>query len=525
MALFQTHRERLFQIHSESGLEFLHSLSDPNYAATAATTADAACPVPPIPSSAPPFSNAHIPTYPTPSHLIPTNTSPVKSNTTTLPTPTGPGQTLGLDGIDPILSRYGLLFPGDMVDFYGPSSSGKTLFLYGIIISTILPKTWRYSSTAANAVMPMNGRARSVLFLDMERGFDACKLKMLLCKEIEARIKQFQQAQDRTRTMETSKEPSSSSAAATAEDSPHLKIDIRSPEMKSKIDQLIQTCLGNVHVFRPQDAASAIVILRTLPSYMARHSSGSSSSYTVSASTTTAGAMPLKLSSNTQQNATSTTNHTTTPVTQSPPFTLLILDSLSSFYVQERAQSHALSINKLSRHPRFLTTLLDSLTRLQKTRWNPIVISTTWSLPSSSFSASGQNTADRTVTDPVRSRFKYRFWMQPRLIQKYENEDALLREWHQRRMQKIQGKEQQKEVEQTMMTEQELCQQPRTLETLGEDKEKKEEEKEGEERSRSVFQAQMITPLLTDPQRPELFRFSVSDKQGFSSFNVPIIQP
>ncbi|KAF9115456.1 hypothetical protein BGX27_007709 [Mortierella sp. AM989] len=391
------------------------------------------------------------------------------------------GQNLGLDGIDSILDRHGLLQPGDMIDFYGPSCCGKTLYLYAIIISTILPRTWRYSKSKPAVLL--NGKARSVIFFDMEQGFSADRLKTLLSLEIVARLGLYEenetakvqkqsnneaegkQVHDKDGTLGTvdNGEEVVDEAKGKLHQQPHLqwqesyRIDTQSSEIQAKIEQLVLSCLGNVHVFRPQDAISAIVALRTLDQYLTSNT-----------------AVPSSSSSN-----------------NSPPFAILMIDSLSSFYWQERASNN---------HTRFTTVLIDSLNRLVP-RWKLIFISTTWSLPSKTL------TTDQTVTDSLRARFRYRFLMQPKTLDRFDSEDDLVREWARR--QGMRRRQKQRE---------------HGLSSAGrEDVTSNGDDGDGDEYAGSVFQAQMLIPSVENA-RQELFRFSISDAAGVCSFSVPVQQ-
>ncbi|KAF9438944.1 hypothetical protein BGZ76_002607 [Entomortierella beljakovae] len=351
-----------------------------------------------------------------------------------------------------------------MIDFYGSSGCGKTLYLYAIIISTILPRSWKYSKSKPAVLL--NGKARSVIFLDLEQGFSADQLKSLLYLEIMARLGLYEQSEnakvknkeaDRegvSGTNDTGNKEDSSSGGSGYDSSTNNQpgipegqedffIDTQSPEMKAKIEQLMASCLRNVHIFRPQDAISAIVVLRTLDQYMTSNSMSSSTS------------KPF------------------------PPFAILIIDSVSSFYWQERATNS---------HNRSITMLIDALNRLVP-RWKLIFISTTWLLPSKS------STTDRTITDALRARFKYRFLMQPRTLEKFDSQDSLVQEWIRRQRIKHQQKKQQQDSS-----------------VASENR---------DEYPGSVFQAQMLIPSAEHSQ-PEYFRFSISDAAGVCSFSVPL---
>ncbi|KAF9203874.1 DNA repair protein xrcc2 [Haplosporangium sp. Z 27] len=471
--MLSSHRERLFQVQQQSGLDFIQSLRQQEYAP--------APPPPPIHSPAaskvaamPQIDLNATYQYTTQNGL--TSGSNIPSVPCVIGDHVSVGQNLGLDGIDSILDRYGLLQPGDMIDFYGPSCCGKTSYLYAIIISTILPRSWKYSKS--KPAILLNGKARSVMFLDLEQGFSVDRLKLLLHLEIFTRIGLYEEQekakarkhynehdrQDFSNIGNDTVEEHVDDEAATrmGEDSGAEKqwqedchVDIRSPEMQAKMDLLVQSCLRNVHVFRPQDAISAIVILRTLDQYIAASTSIGSPSLSI----------------------------------PSPPFAILMIDSLSSFYWQERASNN---------HNRFIGVLIDALNRLIP-RWKLIFVSTTWSLPSKTLAT------DRTVTDTLRARFRYRFLMQPRTLDRFDSEDNLLREW----MTRQRARQQQNHIQ--------LDQGPSVvgkkntvITNLVEG---------GNEYTGSMFQAQMIIPSA-EYTRQGLFRFSVSDTAGVRSFSV-----
>ncbi|KAF9576930.1 hypothetical protein EC968_000055 [Mortierella alpina] len=340
-----------------------------------------------------------------------------------------------------------------MVDFLGSSCSGKTLFLYAIVIATILPKTWKHSK--AQPPLVLAGRSRSVLFMDMDQGFCVHRLKSLLCLHIKDALKnstELGSAHDAEQDKAPQQDSDTESGAQPAEDpAVDVEVDVNSPRMQSKIDKLALQCMKNVHIFRPQDAVSALVLLRTMDQYLAHHSAAQATSHTTS-----------KKHPPAQPN--------------NPPFALLMIDSLSSFYWQEQA---------LMTHRRFMTMLVDAIDRLIP-RWKLVVITTSWTLASTSSS-------DRTTTDPLRARFKYRFLMQPRDLDRFTTEAALLSEWRTRRKRERQSRDHSVETD--------------VLDT---------EHDTGA--SMSLFQAQMIIPASSQPER---FRFSISSLEGFHSFSAP----
>ncbi|KAG0005261.1 DNA repair protein xrcc2 [Entomortierella chlamydospora] len=473
--MLPSHRERLFQVQQESGLDFIQSLHEP--AEYAPRLHHSRIVEPTTTASRADLNVAyHATAQPRTAHTsslagIPPGTSSIHATA---------GQNLGLDGIDSILDRYGLLQPGDMIDFYGPSCCGKTLYLYAIIISTILPRSWKYSKSKPAVLL--NGKARSVIFLDMEQGFSVDRLRSLLYLEIIARLGLYEEnektkAQNQPNNGGEKDETHDRQEILDVEEGRNIEqtgerednevsreeqqyrwqesyhIDTQSPEMQSKIEQLMLSCLRNVHLFRPQDAISAIVILRTLDQYLASNTRVGSSSTSIS-------------------NA-------------SPPFAILMIDSLSSFYWQERASNN---------HTRFTTVLIDALNRLVP-RWKLIFISTTWSLPSRTLAT------DRTVTDALRARFRYRFLMQPRTLDRFDSEDDLVREWIKRQRERQQQKHMQRE--------------------RGAKENVTGVVDNRDEYTGSVFQAQMLIPSV-EHTRQELFRFSISDAAGVCSFNVPV---
>ncbi|KAF9360388.1 hypothetical protein BGX34_007795 [Mortierella sp. NVP85] len=159
-----------------------------------------------------------------------------------------------------------------MIDFYGATSSGKTLYLYAIIIATILPKSWKYSKS--KPPIPLSGKARSVVFVDMDQGFSAQRLKTLLCLEIVSRIHDWNEGQ--TMKEQETDENTNPDHRETSESGPVSHQDYVDPgtlEMQAKIEQLAMSCLRNVHVFRPPDAISTIAMLRTLDQYFMNLSS------------------------------------------------------------------------------------------------------------------------------------------------------------------------------------------------------------------------------------------------------------
>lgn len=356
-----------------------------------------------------------------------------------------------------------------MIDFHGPSSSGKTLYLYAIIISTILPKSWKYSRS--KPAVPLSGKARSVIFVDMDQGFSASRLKTLLCLEIVSRIEELNESRV-AKEHGTSREPNPNLEKGepdpgSSKEAQRYDIDPETPEMQAKIEQLVVSCLRNVHVFRPPDAISTIVMLRTMDQYLFNISSGP----IISVATTGVG-------SGSRTEGASGGTH------PSPPFALLILDSLSSFFWQERAQTN---------HSRFMTVLVDALNRLVS-RWKLVYVSTTWSLPSL------YSTTDRTVTDALRARLKFRFLMQPRTLERFRTQEDLLHEWSRRQV--YRGRVGQ-----------------RGSDELQKDKASTTDLEDG---TGSLFQAQMVIPSTQD-SRQDVFRFSISNTRGIRSFSVPPI--
>ncbi|KAG9321878.1 hypothetical protein KVV02_008181 [Mortierella alpina] len=422
------HLERVLQVEAESGLDFISSLNEP-------------------------VLDPSIPDAPSFTHDPHTGTEHSAGSST------GQGQLLGLHGIDPIISRYGRLQPGDMVDFLGSSCSGKTLFLYAIVIATILPRTWKHSKSQPPLVLA--GRSRSVLFIDMDQGFCVHRLKSLLCLHIVDALKTSTDLESESDPEQDKSPPQDSDAESGPRptEGPAVDFDLNSPRMQSKIDTLALQCMRNVHIFRPQDAISALVLLRTMDQYLAQHSAAPATSHASS-----------KKYQSAQPN--------------NPPFALLLIDSLSSFYWQEQA---------LMTHRRFMTMLVDAIDRLLP-RWKLVVVTTSWSLASTSSS-------DRTTTDPLRARFKYRFLMQPRDLDRFATEAALLSEWRTRQKRERQsrtgsGVDHLVESDLVSSTEHDAGQ------------------------SMSLFQAQMTIPPSPQPER---FRFSISSLEGFHSFSVPTL--
>ncbi|KAG0234217.1 hypothetical protein BGX31_004639 [Mortierella sp. GBA43] len=240
--MYLSHRDRLSQIGQETGLDFIRSLNDPDYISPAnATGYDPDDPVATTIATGPNGFDPH-------------------------------GISLGLAGIDPILEQHGPLQPGDMIDFHGPSCSGKTLYLYAITISTILPKSWKYSKS--KPAVPLSGKARSVIFMDMDQGFSASQLKTLLCLEIVSRIKGLS---EKKVSREDRADADPNLDPEVGESDPQHDIDPGSSDTQAKIEQLAMSCLQNVHVFRPPDAISTIVMLRTMDQYLLNISSNPTS--------------------------------------------------------------------------------------------------------------------------------------------------------------------------------------------------------------------------------------------------------
>lgn len=318
------------------------------------------------------------------------------------------GTCLGIREIDSILHQHGGLEPGDMLDLMGAPCSGKTTSLYAIIVATVLPKFWKHSQGRAPLIL--DGRSKSVVFMDMDRGFSADRLKDLIRIHVIARLsRQLQQDQ---------------SPQGPEEQTP---INIRSQEFQSKLDQLATSCLQKVHVFRPPSASTAIVMLRSMDQYLTQ-------------------VTPLA-----------------TPSSGSP-FALLILDSVSSFFWQEKLHSN---------HTRAMSQLVDALNRLVR-RWKLVFVSTSWQLPSNDLST------DRTTTDALRARIKFRFLIQPRILDRYPSERELIDEWMTRRG-------------------------PASVEQM----------RAG---LSTLFQAQMIIPSVQDK---EVFRMSISDQDGVLFYSPP----
>ncbi|KAF9968227.1 hypothetical protein BGZ70_005770 [Mortierella alpina] len=310
-----------------------------------------------------------------------------------------------------------------MIDFLGSSCSGKTLFLYAIVISTILPRTWKHSKSHPPLVLA-------------------------------GRSKRTGSAHDTEQDKTPPHDSDTESGPQPTKEPFAMDVDVNAPKMQSKIDKLVLQCMKSVHIFRPQDAVSALVLLRTMDQYLAQHS-----------------ATPAKTSLAAAQS------------NNNPSFALLMIDSLSSFYWQEQA---------LMTHRRFMTMLVDAIDRLLP-RWKLVVVTTSWALASTSSS-------DRTTTDPLRARFKYRFLMQPRDLDRFATEAALLSEWRRRRIRERQSRRTGSEVDNVEAT----------------DETDSREHDAGP--SMSLFQAQMIIPSSSQPER---FRFSISSLEGFHSFSVP----
>ncbi|KAG0346588.1 hypothetical protein BG004_001342 [Podila humilis] len=355
----QSHRQRVFQIEAESGLDLLASLLNPSLS------------------------------------------SPTNQVTTS-------GTTVGIREIDMILERYGGLEPGDMLDFLGGPCAGKSTAIYAIIIANVLPKVWKHSQ--GQPPLSFDGKSKSVLIMDLDRGFSADRLKSLLCAHVLNKL-------DWQHKSEGHHHPSQYMPAGQCP-----MVDTRSREFLAKLDLLATSCLQRVHVFRPQSVAIAIVMLRSMDRYLSQ----------------------------------------VTPVAtpaSGPFFSLLILDSLSSFYFQEKAQSN---------HTRAMTQLVDALNRLVR-RWKLLFITTSWSIPSNSLSAQ-----DRATTDALLARMKFRFSLQPRNLDRFPSERQLIQEWMSRRGPSFINDK----IQDGFFT---------------------------------LFQGQMLIPSA---QTKELFRMSISDKEG-----------
>ncbi|KAK3829982.1 MAG: hypothetical protein J3R72DRAFT_456440 [Linnemannia gamsii] len=496
-----THRERLSQVSAESGLDFITHLNDPNLAQPSISVSQAA--------KQPSIQQQSHPNLPLPPASAVASTTTHKSHhhdpyARSSPTTTGTTgiTSFDLDGIDPILLRHGLLQPGDMIDFHGPTGSGKTHFLYAIIISTILPKFWRYSkskqaATAAGAgVIPLSGKARSVMFFDLDQGFSVERLKTLLCLQIVDRVRLYLESSsinDNNSNTANSNNSNNKDTQITATSTSipsttTTEIDITSPAFLAKIDQLALSCLRNVHIFRPADTASLLVLLRTLDSFLLRH----------------------------QQQA-------------SPPFTFLILDSISSFYWQDKTQTN---------HTRVMALVHDALQRLVAP-WGLIFLTTSWSLPSASStlstSTSLMDPSDRTLPDSFRAKLRYRFLLQPRNLDRFESESILCREWF-HRLQETVTKSEQQQGGQNKSSE--VNKQLIAAAACGGGGAEDDRESRFEPRP-SLFQGQMIIPETQTQQQqqhdphssnayaiqPELFRFSLSMKDGIFSFCPPLQVP
>ncbi|GJJ70028.1 DNA-repair protein XRCC2 [Entomortierella parvispora] len=426
------------------------------------------------------------------------------------------GVSLGLEGIDPILERHGLLFPGDMVDIYGSSCSGKTLVLYAIIISTILPYSWDYfPSTSLSPREPLflKGKGKGVLFIDMDQGFSVERLENLLRKRIRHTLLQTANTQEHSAQGSTKAAEGSStgtveipgvettqdtSAARPAQVQPRLDLD--SIEISQKVEGLIEACLQNVHIFRPPDAISTIVLLRTMDQYLQQHQHRQRPQN-----------QPPPPSRPSQRRETSTPIQTAS--IPGAPFSLLMLDSISSFYWQERSQS---SIH----HSRVLSTITDAFHRLSQ-HWDLVLISTSWSLPSTtSFAPSSgpsRSNADKTLTDGYRKQLKYRFLMQSRNLERFTSENELMEAWH-----RIQDNGHDRPQPEHLKSfdkrpGQQQDQSPQESEQW-EHNSTTNDKSSTVDRSGSVFQAQMILP---NNSPPEFFRISVSDREGVHVFEAP----
>ncbi|CAG8809628.1 17770_t:CDS:1, partial [Racocetra fulgida] len=135
---------------------------------------------------------------------------------------------------------------GDVIEFYGPASGGKTTILYHIALTTILPPSWNrtyenldlYDITDVNATIELNGRGKGVIFFDLDGKFDIQRLYSMMIYYLHRRVKTT------------------------------LKEDINLIPSESEIESIAKNALKRIHVFKPNLPESFYATLLDLPKYM-----------------------------------------------------------------------------------------------------------------------------------------------------------------------------------------------------------------------------------------------------------------
>ncbi|KAG0235813.1 hypothetical protein BGW42_004656 [Actinomortierella wolfii] len=161
------------------------------------------------------------------------------------------------------------------------------------------------------------------------------------------------------------------------------------------VDKLIDSCLDNIHVFTPSSASNTIATVKTLDQFLLKLAATLSPVPSESkAAETTVSRAELGPS---DPRVSDQASRETCSRRMYQPISILMIDSLSAFYWQERPQNNYSS---------FIVQLDRALQHL-RTRWGLIVLYTTWSLHPS---------PEILYPESWRSKVKFRFTIAPKLL-------------------------------------------------------------------------------------------------------------
>ncbi|CAG8494700.1 10039_t:CDS:2 [Cetraspora pellucida] len=136
---------------------------------------------------------------------------------------------------------------GDVIEFYGPASGGKTTILYHIALTTILPPSWNrtygenldsHDIIDVNATIELGGRGKGVIFFDLDGKFDIQRLYSMMIYYLHKQVEIT------------------------------LKEDINLIPSESEIESIAKNAIKRIHVFKPNLSESFYATLLDLPKYM-----------------------------------------------------------------------------------------------------------------------------------------------------------------------------------------------------------------------------------------------------------------
>ncbi|KAF9970488.1 hypothetical protein BGZ73_006800 [Actinomortierella ambigua] len=412
---------------------------------------------------------------------------------------------LGIDGLDSILKRYGFA-SGDMIDLFGGSCCGKTTLLYAICVATTLPAqcvlrtTNDHDSNITGAhrddlTLGLGGKHKGVIFLDLDLGFDVTRLRQLFHRRIQSAVA------DHVSTL--------------AADNGREERDTILKRWKDRlylpaVEKLIDSCLANIHIFSPSSASTTIATLKTLDQYLLKLAT----TMALATSAPTAATKIVETDSTIHGPSASETCRIRTFL----PVSILMIDSLSAFYWQERPQNNYSS---------FMSQLDRALHHL-RTRWDLVVLFTTWSLHPS---------PEIIYPENWRSKVKFRFTIAPKLLERIPTHMDLIALWRTRfgdwmkrcqRMEAQTGEPWQKAEGKNHLMDSEQIRQgvPGSENDLrqkfinGGGLSLKEDEGDVDATGASFFQVQMAHPQPAAGRQWELFRFSLSDVDGVQFYST-----